>query len=149
MTIFNVSTIATAGRRAMPTTVTLNMIAFIDLEPALSQPRRGRLSLRGLVCGLLYRGKNDPEIFCTYSYGWFSRLKAGKQSHRIFCRFLPVVAATGQAVTVARRPPRRAGRVLAGKGNGWELWVPVDQWARMTAAARVELVERQRTLLEK
>lgn len=55
-----------------------------------------------------------------------------------------------------RRGPRRRGsdggrggrRVLAGRGNGWELWIPEDDWRRMTDQERAALVEGQRALLE-
>lgn len=44
----------------------------------------------------------------------------------------------------------RGGRrvVLAGRGKGWELWVPEDVWAVMSEAERAAAVERQRALLE-
>ena len=44
----------------------------------------------------------------------------------------------------------RGGRrvVLAGRGKGWELWVPEDVWAAMSEAERAAAVERQRALLE-
>ena len=59
-----------------------------------------------------------------------------------------MAAAAGQAVTVGRRPTRRRGRILAGQGAGWSLWVPVELWDRMTEIERAELAERQRALLE-
>lgn len=59
-----------------------------------------------------------------------------------------MAAAAGQGVTVGRRPARRVGRILAGQGEGWSLWVPVELWDRMTTAERAELAERQRALLE-
>ena len=48
------------------------------------------------------------------------------------------------------RPTGRGGRrlVLAGRGNGWELWVSEDVWAGMSEADRAALVERQQALLE-
>jgi hypothetical protein len=44
----------------------------------------------------------------------------------------------------------RGGRrvVLAGQGDGWSLWVPEDDYQRMSEAERAALVERQRALLE-
>lgn len=42
----------------------------------------------------------------------------------------------------------RGGLVLAGKGDGWALWVPVDQWDAMTDHERAELARRQAALLE-
>ena len=59
-----------------------------------------------------------------------------------------MAAAAGQVVTVGRRPTRRRGRILAGQGDGWSLWVPVELWDRMTDHERAELAERQRALLE-
>lgn len=59
-----------------------------------------------------------------------------------------MAASTGQGVTVGRRPTRRVGRILAGQGAGWSLWVPVDQWDRMTEIERAQLVEGQAALLE-
>lgn len=51
------------------------------------------------------------------------------------------------AVTVAGgRRRRRGGLVLAGKGNGWDLWVPVDQWDAMTEGERADLARRQAAL---
>lgn len=47
-----------------------------------------------------------------------------------------------------RRKPRRGGRVIAGKGNGWVLLVPVDQWERMTDQERADLARRQAALME-
>ena len=55
----------------------------------------------------------------------------------------------------AGRPRRssggRGGRrvVLAGRGDGWELWVPEDVWAGMTEAERAAMAERQAALLER
>lgn len=46
----------------------------------------------------------------------------------------------------ARR--RRGGRMLAGKGDGWALWVPVDQWDKMTDQERADRARRQAALLE-
>lgn len=43
---------------------------------------------------------------------------------------------------------RRRGRVLAGMGDGWSLWVPVELWDRLNTAERVELALRQAALLE-
>lgn len=54
----------------------------------------------------------------------------------------------GQVVTVGRRPTRRRGRILAAAGDGWSLWVPVDQWDRMTDHERADLARRQAALLE-
>ena len=44
----------------------------------------------------------------------------------------------------------RGGRrvVLAGRGKGWELWIPEDDYQRMSEAERAAYVERQRALLE-
>ena len=44
----------------------------------------------------------------------------------------------------------RGGRrvVLAGRGDGWQLWVPEDDYNRMSEAERAAAVERQRALLE-
>ena len=51
-----------------------------------------------------------------------------------------------------RRGPRRrgAGRrvVLAAVGTEWSMWVPVDQWDKMTQAERADLARRQAALLE-
>lgn len=48
------------------------------------------------------------------------------------------------------RSTGRGGRrlVLAGRGDGWQLWVPEDDYQRMTEAERAAHVERQRALLE-
>ena len=48
------------------------------------------------------------------------------------------------------RSSGRGGRrvVLAGRGDGWSLWVPEDDYRRMTEAERAALVERQRALVE-
>ena len=42
------------------------------------------------------------------------------------------------------RSSGRGGRrvVLAGRGDGWSLWVPEDDYRRMTEAERAALVER-------
>lgn len=64
----------------------------------------------------------------------------------------------GKGGKVGRGPRRgrkvgRGGgrRVLAGRGivegEPWELWVPEDDYSRMTEAERAALVERQRALL--
>ena len=53
---------------------------------------------------------------------------------------------TGKRARSAGRGGRRV--VLAGRGKGWELWVPEDVWAAMTEAERAAAVERQRALLE-
>lgn len=59
------------------------------------------------------------------------------------------VKAGGGEVGRAGRPRRRRGRVLAAKGARWELWVPVDQWERMTDQERADLARRQAALLPK
>ena len=54
----------------------------------------------------------------------------------------------------AGRPRRadggRGGRrvVLAGRGDGWEVWIPEDDYQGMTEAERAAYVERQRALLD-
>ena len=53
---------------------------------------------------------------------------------------------TGKRARSTGRGGRRV--VLAGRGKGWELWVPEDVWAGMSEAERAALVERQRALLE-
>lgn len=57
-----------------------------------------------------------------------------------------------QGVTGGRRGPRRrgAGRrvVLAAVGTEWSMWVPVDQWDKMTQAERADLARRQAALLQ-
>ncbi len=51
-----------------------------------------------------------------------------------------------------RRGPRRrgAGRrvVLAAVGVEWSMWVPSEQWDKMTEAERADLARRQSALLE-
>ena len=47
------------------------------------------------------------------------------------------------------RPQRRRGRVLAAKGDGWELWVPVEKWERMTDQERADMVKGQAVLMKK
>ena len=58
----------------------------------------------------------------------------------------------GQIVGRGRRGPRparrRGGCVLAAAGDGWALWVPVDQWERMTDQERADLARRQAALFE-
>lgn len=56
---------------------------------------------------------------------------------------------SGQVAAVGRRrgPRRASGRVLAGRGDTWELWVPLDLWERMTEKERADLVEGQAALL--
>jgi len=58
----------------------------------------------------------------------------------------------GQIVGRGWRGPRparrRGGRVLAAAGDGWALWVPVDQWERMTNDERADLAASQLALLE-
>ena len=53
---------------------------------------------------------------------------------------------TGKRARSTGRGGRRV--VLAGRGKGWELWVPEDVWAAMSEAERAAAVERQRALLE-
>ena len=63
---------------------------------------------------------------------------------------MAINAVAGGAAGRGRRGPRRRqGRVLAGQGAGWSLWVPVELWDRMTELERAQLVEGQRALLEK
>ncbi len=38
--------------------------------------------------------------------------------------------------------------MLAGKGDGWTLWYPLDQWQKMTDQERAEVARRQAALLE-
>ena len=47
------------------------------------------------------------------------------------------------------RSTGRGGRrvVLAGRGDGWQLWFPEDDYRRMSEADRATLVERQRALI--
>lgn len=52
----------------------------------------------------------------------------------------------------ARRPRparRRRGRILAAAGDGWALWVPVEQWAAMSDHDRADLARRQAGLLKR
>jgi hypothetical protein len=53
---------------------------------------------------------------------------------------------TGKRARSTGRGGRRV--VLAGRGKGWELWIPEDDYQRMTEAERAAYVERQRALLE-
>lgn len=54
-----------------------------------------------------------------------------------------------------RRGSRRSARsgrgrrlTLAGRGDGWELWVPEDDWRGLSDSERARLVEGQAALLE-
>ena len=54
-----------------------------------------------------------------------------------------------------RRGPRqssggRGGRrvILAGRGDGWELWVPEDVWSGLSDQERADLAGRQGALLD-
>lgn len=38
--------------------------------------------------------------------------------------------------------------VLAGRGDGWDLWVPADVWAGLSDQERADLAERQAALLK-
>ena len=44
----------------------------------------------------------------------------------------------------------RGGRrvILAGRGDGWELWVPVDVWSGLSDQERADLAGRQAALLD-
>lgn len=53
----------------------------------------------------------------------------------------------GRGPRRGRKVGRGGRRVLAGRGDGWELWVPEDDYKSMTEAERAALVERQRALL--
>ena len=53
---------------------------------------------------------------------------------------------TGKRARSAGRGGRRL--VLAGRGKGWEVWIPEDDYKRMSEADRAAYVERQRALLE-
>ena len=53
---------------------------------------------------------------------------------------------TGKRARLTGRGGRRV--VLAGRGDGWQLWVPEDVWAAMSEAERAAYVERQRALLD-
>ena len=53
---------------------------------------------------------------------------------------------TGKRARLTGRGGRRV--VLAGRGDGWQLWVPEDVWAAMSEAERAAAVERQRVLVE-
>lgn len=59
------------------------------------------------------------------------------------------VKAGGGKVGRVGKPRRRRGRVLAAKGDGWELWFPVEQWDRMTDQERADRVKGQAALSKK
>ena len=63
--------------------------------------------------------------------------------------------ARGSSIGRPRRGPRwshggRGGRrvVLAGRGDGWELWVPEDVWSGLSDQERADLAGRQGALLD-
>ena len=53
---------------------------------------------------------------------------------------------TGKRARSTGRGGRRV--VLAGRGKDWELWIPEDDYQRMSEAERAAAVERQRALVE-
>jgi len=55
-------------------------------------------------------------------------------------------SSNGKRARSAGRGGRRV--VLAGRGDGWEVWIPEDDYRRMSEAERAAAVERQRALLD-